>query len=54
MLPIQARLDKEDLRIELSVAALRKETRKAVQKAADMEVTHGRHHTAIKPIFSLH
>lgn len=38
---MQARLDKEDLRIELSVAALRKQTRQAVRKAADLEVSLG-------------
>ena len=39
---VQARMDKEDLRIELSVAALRKQTKKAIRQAADLEVTAGK------------
>ena len=39
----QARLDKEDLRIELSVAALRKQSKRAAQKAADLEMSQGEH-----------
>ena len=42
---MQARLNKEDLRIELSVAALRKQTKKAGQMAADLEVSLGEHVT---------
>ena len=38
---VQARLDAEDLRIELSVAALRKQTKQAVRKAANLEVSLG-------------
>ena len=38
---MQARLDAEDLRIELSVAALRKQTKQAVRKAANLEVSLG-------------
>ena len=38
---LQSHLDKEDLRIELSVAALHKKTRKAARQAADLEVTAG-------------
>ena len=40
---VQARLDKEDLRNEMSVAALHKQTKKAVRQAADLEVTLGEH-----------
>ena len=43
MLVVQAWLDKEDLRIEVSVAAVRKQTKKAVKQAADLEVTLGKH-----------
>ena len=42
---MQARLNKEDLRIELSVAALRKQTKKAGQMAAGLEVSLGEHVT---------
>ena len=38
---IQERLDKEDLRIELSVTAMHKQAKQAVQKAANMEVSLG-------------
>ena len=41
-LSAQARLDKEDLRIEVSVAALRKQRKKAVKQAADLEVSLGK------------
>lgn len=37
----QVHLDKQDLRIELSVAALRKQAKKAVKAAANLEVTAG-------------
>lgn len=43
VLSVQTRLDKEDLRIEMSVAALHKQTNKAVRQAADLEVTLGEH-----------
>jgi len=38
---IQERLDKEDLRIELSVTAMHKQAKQAVQKAANLEVSQG-------------
>lgn len=38
---IQAQLDKQDVRIELGVAALRKQAQKAVRTAANLEVTSG-------------
>ena len=40
---LQAHLDKEDLRIELSVAALRKQSKRAAQQAAGLEVSSGEH-----------
>lgn len=43
VLSVQARLDKEDLRIEMSVATLHRQTKKAVRQAADLEVTLGEH-----------
>lgn len=41
MFLLQAQLDKADLRIEMSVAALHKQNQKAVRRAADLEVTLG-------------
>ena len=38
---IQERLDKEDLRIELSVTAMHKQAKQAVRKAANLEVSLG-------------
>ena len=38
---IQERLDKEDLRIELSVAAMHKQAKQGVRKAANLEVSLG-------------
>lgn len=38
---IQERLDKEDLRIEVSVAAMHKQAKQAVRKAANLEVSLG-------------
>ena len=51
---MQARLDKEDLRIELSVAALRKQTQKAVRRAADLEVTLGEYILQFWLLIGLH
>lgn len=42
MLLVQAQLDKADLRIEMSMAALHKQNQKAVKRAADLEVTLGK------------
>ena len=42
MFLVQAHLDKADLRIEMSVAALHKQNQKAVRRAADLEVTLGK------------
>lgn len=39
---LQAQLDKADLRIEMSMAALHKQNQKAVRQAADLEVTLGK------------
>lgn len=39
---VQAYLDKADLQIEMSVAALHKQHQKAVRRAADLEVTLGK------------
>jgi len=38
---IQERLDKEDLRIELSVAAMHKQGKQGVREAANLEVSLG-------------
>lgn len=38
---MQHQLDKQDLRIEMSVAALRKQAKKAAKTAADLEMTAG-------------